>query len=95
MHLSSYQGGEELSRRTVIFFIALLAVLCLMSIACKRVTITEYTIDRDSCNGCGECVRACPADAVYLDVQGKARIDQSKCTQCGDCVVACPQNAIY
>jgi len=75
--------------------VILLAVLILSLASCKRLTITEYSIDSSSCNGCGECLRGCPAEAIYLGTDGKAHIDQSKCTRCGDCVVLCPQSAIY
>ncbi|MDZ4182965.1 MAG: 4Fe-4S binding protein, partial [Candidatus Cloacimonadaceae bacterium] len=59
------------------------------------VTITEYNVDASSCNGCGECIRVCPSDAIYYDANNKAVIDQSKCTHCTQCVIACPNNAIY
>ncbi|MDP2173224.1 MAG: 4Fe-4S binding protein [Candidatus Cloacimonadaceae bacterium] len=83
------------TRKTlVIIALSLLAVL-FVSIACKRVTITEYNVDSSSCNGCGECIRVCPSDAIFYDVNNKAVIDQSKCTRCAECVAACPNNAIY
>jgi NAD-dependent dihydropyrimidine dehydrogenase PreA subunit len=70
-------------------------ITLLMVVACKKATFAEYNIDRSSCNGCGECIRVCPNDAIYFDTQGKAVIDQSKCTKCAKCVVVCPNNAIY
>lgn len=76
-------------------FIAVLAIIMLLSLACKKATFVEYRIDREACNGCGECIRVCPNDAVYFDHQGKAVIDQSKCTKCGECVAVCPNSAIY
>ncbi len=72
---------------------ALLMVLALAS--CDRVNITEYNIDAGSCSACGDCVRVCPNDAIYFDINSKARIDQSKCTRCGKCVTACPNSAVY
>ncbi|PKN80024.1 MAG: ferredoxin [Candidatus Cloacimonetes bacterium HGW-Cloacimonetes-1] len=63
--------------------------------ACKKATVTEYHIDRASCNGCGNCIQACPYDAIIYDSDQKAVIDQSKCRQCGECVPVCPQNAVY
>ncbi|GAB1365951.1 hypothetical protein MASR1M36_08220 [Candidatus Cloacimonadaceae bacterium] len=72
----------------------LLLTTCLV-VACKQSTFTEYTIDRSSCNGCGECSRVCPNDAIYYDTLGKAVIDQSRCSKCAKCVAVCPNSAIY
>ena len=84
-----------MKQRPAITLLVLLASVLLLSFACKRITGAEYAIDSASCNGCGECVRICPNDAVYLDHYGKAVIDQSKCTHCAECVAICPNNAIY
>ena len=73
----------------------MLALMLLVGFACKKTAFVEYRIDRHSCNGCGECIRVCPNDAVYYDQDGKAVIDQSKCTQCSECVAVCPNSAIY
>ena len=83
----------------LLVFITLL--LMVLGFACKQATLTTgatmlvYEIDHSSCNGCGECIRVCPNDAIYFNVQGKAVIDQSKCTKCGKCVKVCPNSAIY
>jgi len=45
------------------------------------------------CEGCGECAKACPRDAIKL-VEGVARIDRSICDRCMDCVEACPRGAL-
>jgi len=47
----------------------------------------------NTCISCGQCVEACPQDAMSL-VEGKAVIDLDKCTACGECVRVCPVNAI-
>lgn len=73
----------------------LILICCLGLNSCKKITTAEYNIDRTSCDGCGECVRSCPHDAIYLDANGKAVIDKAKCNQCGNCVLVCPNNAIY
>ncbi len=80
-------------RRTIPIMIMI--VLLIFAFACKRSTGPEYNVDRSACNGCGECVRVCPYDAIYLDTDNKAVIDQSKCRQCGNCVLACPNSAIH
>ncbi|NLW81560.1 MAG: Fe-S cluster domain-containing protein [Desulfovibrionales bacterium] len=45
-----------------------------------------------SCLGFGDCVRACPFDAMWVE-NGLVHIAPAKCTSCGTCVRTCP-NAI-
>lgn len=47
-----------------------------------------------SCIGFGDCVHACPFDAISMDDNGLPLIDLRKCTGCGECVPACPRNII-
>lgn len=41
----------------------------------------------------GDCVQACPFDALHMTDQGPA-VDLEKCTSCGLCVKACPRDII-
>ena len=43
-----------------------------------------------ACLGLGDCVRACPFDAMYI-ADGMVEIIASKCVSCGSCVKACPR----
>jgi heterodisulfide reductase subunit A len=45
------------------------------------------------CNGCSECVKACPYNALSLE-GGKAELSPLSCTGCGICVPACPIKGI-
>lgn len=45
------------------------------------------------CNGCGDCVKACPYNALKLE-GGKAVLSPLACTGCGICVPACPVKGI-
>ena len=45
------------------------------------------------CIGIGDCVRACPNDAICIE-NGIAHIDTRKCIGCGLCAKACPQKLI-
>lgn len=45
-------------------------------------------------NGClrfGDCVSACPFDAISIDETGMPVVDAEKCTSCGNCVKICPR----
>ncbi len=46
---------------------------------------------KNGCLGLGDCVRACPFDALFLADDGIARVKPDKCTGCGICVPACPK----
>lgn len=45
------------------------------------------------CLGFGNCVKACPFDAIHV-VNGVAVVDKEKCKACGKCIEACPKNLI-
>lgn len=51
-------------------------------------------IDEQKCNGCGDCIPACPEGAIQL-IDGKARLISDLCCDgLGACLGHCPQNAI-
>mgnify|MGYP001180929629 CR=1 FL=1 len=51
-------------------------------------------IDRDACTGCGDCIAACPEDALG-QVEGRAAlIAPDACTYCTACEDLCPVQAI-
>ncbi len=51
-------------------------------------------IDEEKCDGCGECIPACPEGAIQI-VDGKARlINESLCDGLGACIGDCPKGAI-
>jgi ferredoxin len=49
-------------------------------------------VDKDKCDGCGDCVEACPVNAIQLQ-NGKAVICDD-CIDCNICVKTCPNQAI-
>ena len=53
----------------------------------------EVMVREQKCDGCGECVEACPGDAIVL-VEDVAQIDRSICDRCMECVEACPTAAL-
>lgn len=54
-------------------------------------------IDNEICSWCGECMKACPFDAISKTEWGAkeiAVINNSVCKGCGMCLPVCPTNAI-
>ncbi|MDO4496775.1 MAG: RnfABCDGE type electron transport complex subunit B [Bacteroidales bacterium] len=49
---------------------------------------------KNSCIGCGKCVKTCKFEAITLD-NNLAWIDSDKCKACGMCVAECPKGAIH
>jgi len=49
-------------------------------------------VDPEKCTACGECVEACPLDAI--EVNDVAVVDAETCGDCGACVDVCPTEAI-
>jgi electron transport complex protein RnfB len=46
------------------------------------------------CLGGGDCVEACPFDAIFMADNGLPVIIEEACTGCGLCAKACPRNII-
>ncbi len=57
-------------------------------------TAELYYIDPDGCIGCGECIDACPEDAIEGKDGYIHMIDQDLCEHCGKCVAACDEGCI-
>jgi Na+-translocating ferredoxin:NAD+ oxidoreductase subunit B len=48
----------------------------------------------NGCLGCGDCVRSCDFDAMYMDENTGLPVVKDNCVSCGACVKACPRNII-
>ncbi len=46
------------------------------------------------CFGYGDCMKACPFDAIAMDHRGLPVVDLDKCTGCEACVAECPRGRI-
>ncbi|MBD3268344.1 4Fe-4S dicluster domain-containing protein [bacterium] len=55
-------------------------------------SLVTYRIDQDLCSHCGECIEACPHDAIAEEIE--MIIDEDKCEKCGICEDVCPVDAI-
>lgn len=65
----------------------------------KTCFTSHFTIGGDKacaygCLGYGDCVRACPFNALYMGSNGLPVVIEENCTGCGLCVKACPRNVI-
>jgi len=49
----------------------------------------KFKIMEKFCNGCGDCVEACTANALVLE-DGVAKVKEEECILCGYCAAACP-----
>ncbi len=58
------------------------------ALACTE--LVSYYILPDKCEGCGICLRDCPAEAISGGKRLVHIIDQDKCTKCGTCLDVCP-----
>ena len=52
------------------------------------------TINKNLCNGCGECVDICPVEIISLEEDKAFVEDSSDCFGCESCVLVCPSEAV-
>ncbi len=55
--------------------------------------MAELNINKNKCVGCGNCIKACPTCALFLQ-EDKAVVDEEKCILCSMCIDTCPYDAI-
>ncbi len=70
--------------------IILLKLVCTM---CEWILSVRPSVDRQSCRGCGICVKGCPQKAIEL-VDNISKINYSKCIRCYCCHELCPYGSI-
>ncbi len=52
----------------------------------------SVTLVSELCNGCTNCLRRCPTEAIRIR-KGKAKIIKERCIDCGECINVCPYHA--
>ncbi len=58
------------------------------------VDLIKFEVDSETCQKCGKCKKACPAEAVVWEKKRTASIDKEKCIKCRACIDACDYQAI-
>jgi len=54
------------------------------------------TIDKETCTGCGICVKTCPQDVLRMGKDGKPEIKYiDDCIVCMYCEEDCPTKSIF
>jgi len=58
------------------------------------VGVVEPEVNKERCNACGICVKACRVKAITI-LNESPEIDLRKCKNCDACIKVCPFDAIY
>jgi NADH:ubiquinone oxidoreductase subunit F (NADH-binding)/(2Fe-2S) ferredoxin/Pyruvate/2-oxoacid:ferredoxin oxidoreductase delta subunit len=58
------------------------------ALVCKP--LVNFYILPEKCQGCGICLKSCPAEAITGGKRMVHVIDQNKCIKCGTCLEKCP-----
>jgi len=56
--------------------------------------LITYSINPETCTGCGVCLRVCPQEAISGKKKKPHKITSSKCIKCGACFEVCTFGAI-
>jgi len=56
--------------------------------------LISYSIDPETCSGCGLCARNCPQECITGEKKKPHRINPETCIRCGMCLDSCTFGAI-
>jgi polyferredoxin len=60
----------------------------------NKINVFEVKIDKDKCNDCKNCSRACPTFSIGNAVNAKES-PEFTCVKCGKCIDTCTKGALY
>ncbi|MFQ6052882.1 MAG: 4Fe-4S binding protein [Candidatus Bathyarchaeia archaeon] len=86
-------GPKDIQTTTAEAEAAAMKVVNFLSTERRMEPNKAFLVDPALCDGCDECVEACPESAIALE-GGKIRINEIMCTGCGACIPACPHDAL-
>ena len=49
-------------------------------------------VNLEVCTGCGNCVDACPLEAIKIE--NEKAVISDECAECGSCIDECPNKAL-
>lgn len=58
--------------------------------------MVAFTVDREKCTGCGECVKDCPVQVISLEGGWPELVAEraDQCIECQHCLAVCPEGAV-
>lgn len=58
----------------------------------KQIYYHSVRLDRDKCQGCTNCLKRCPTDAIRIR-DNRAMVIKQNCIDCGECIRVCKHHA--